>query len=213
MLPWTSYVSTSLICGGSEIDPPSVNQYSRKEGREMVYLTTHTTHFILRLYGVEHMVKDHSDNERGNPLLPHGILFPINSKGSFYMHHPSKGSFMCIILQMGNTYHGLCYTSLGALVGTKKNCSMGPPLRIDPTTHRTMIERSYHGATSSSPLFKGGCSVHYMMSMCALSKHVVQVRTQQDLSVLHDWCNKGRGMCNPVSGMVHIKEHLLLIGK
>ena len=21
--------------------------------------------------------------------------------------------------------------------------------------------------------------------------------------VLHDWCNKGRGMCNPVSGMVH----------
>ena len=25
-------------------------------------------------------------------------------------------------------------------------------------------------------------------------------------SVLHDWCNKGRGMCYPVSGMVHIKE-------
>ena len=31
--------------------------------------------------------------------------------------------------------------------------------------------------------------------------------------VLHDWCNKGRGMCNPVCGMVHIKEPLLLIGK
>ena len=31
--------------------------------------------------------------------------------------------------------------------------------------------------------------------------------------VLHDWCNKGRGMCYPVSGMVHIKEPLLLIGK
>ena len=31
--------------------------------------------------------------------------------------------------------------------------------------------------------------------------------------VLHDWCNKGRGMCYPVCGMVHIKEHLLLIGK
>ena len=24
--------------------------------------------------------------------------------------------------------------------------------------------------------------------------------------VLHDWCNKGRGMCYPVCGMVHIKE-------
>ena len=32
-------------------------------------------------------------------------------------------------------------------------------------------------------------------------------------SVFHDWCNKGRGMCYPVCGMVHIKEPLLLIDK
>ena len=31
--------------------------------------------------------------------------------------------------------------------------------------------------------------------------------------VLHNWCNKGRGMCYSVCGMVHIKEPLLLIGK
>ena len=31
--------------------------------------------------------------------------------------------------------------------------------------------------------------------------------------VFHNWCNKGRGMCYPVYGMVHIKELLLLIGK
>ena len=31
--------------------------------------------------------------------------------------------------------------------------------------------------------------------------------------VLHEWCNKGRGMCYPVCGMVHIKEPLLLIDK
>ena len=31
--------------------------------------------------------------------------------------------------------------------------------------------------------------------------------------MLHDVCNKGRGMCYPVCGMVHIKEPLLLIGK
>ena len=31
--------------------------------------------------------------------------------------------------------------------------------------------------------------------------------------VLHDWCNKGHGMCYPVCGMVHIKQPLLLIGK
>ena len=28
--------------------------------------------------------------------------------------------------------------------------------------------------------------------------------------VLHNWCYKDRGMCFPVSGMVHIKEPLLL---
>ena len=31
--------------------------------------------------------------------------------------------------------------------------------------------------------------------------------------VLHDWCNKGRGMYYPVCGMMHIKEPLLLIEK
>ena len=32
-------------------------------------------------------------------------------------------------------------------------------------------------------------------------------------SVLHDWSNRGRGICYPVSGMKHIKELLLPIGK
>ena len=31
--------------------------------------------------------------------------------------------------------------------------------------------------------------------------------------VLHDWCNKGSGICYPICGMMHIKEPLLLIGK
>ena len=31
--------------------------------------------------------------------------------------------------------------------------------------------------------------------------------------VLHDWYNKGHGMCYPVCGMLHIKEPLLPIGK
>ena len=48
-----------------------------------------------------------------------------------------------------STYHSLWYTSRGALAGTR-NSSMGPPWKIDPTTHRTMSERSYHGATSRS---------------------------------------------------------------
>ena len=35
---------------------------------------THNT-FYLRLYGVGHMVKHHSDSERGNPLPPHATAF------------------------------------------------------------------------------------------------------------------------------------------
>ena len=31
--------------------------------------------------------------------------------------------------------------------------------------------------------------------------------------VLHDWCNKGRGMYYPVCEMMHIKEPFLLIEK
>ena len=30
--------------------------------------------------------------------------------------------------------------------------------------------------------------------------------------VLHDWCNKGHGMCHPVCRIMHIKDPLLLIG-
>ena len=30
--------------------------------------------FYFRLYGIRHIVKDHSDSERGNLLLPHGLL-------------------------------------------------------------------------------------------------------------------------------------------
>ena len=55
----------------------------KKEGNVLFNDALNT--FYLRLYGVRYMVmvKDHSDSERGNPLPPHGLLFLINSKGSF----------------------------------------------------------------------------------------------------------------------------------
>ena len=55
----------------------------------MFYLTTLNT-FYLSLYGIKHMVKDHTDSKRRNLLPLHGLLFPISS---------SKGSFICIIPQ------------------------------------------------------------------------------------------------------------------
>ena len=62
---------------------------ARKEGNVLFNDALKT--FYLRLYGVGHIVKDNSDSERGNPLPPHGLLFPISS----------VGSFMCIIPQTG----------------------------------------------------------------------------------------------------------------
>ena len=47
--------------------------------------------FYLRLYGVRHTVKDHSDSEKGNPLPPHRLLLTVNSKGSFICTIPQTG--------------------------------------------------------------------------------------------------------------------------
>ena len=71
--------------------------------------------FYLWLYGVRHMVNDHSDSERGNPLLPHRLLFSINCKGSFICTIPDR---------IAHTMDFV--TSRGALAGTR-NSLMGSP--------------------------------------------------------------------------------------
>ena len=54
-----------------------------KKRKDMCYLTTHSTHFILWLYGVGHVVKDQSAREKTR------CRFPFSSKGFCYMYHPS----------------------------------------------------------------------------------------------------------------------------
>ena len=49
----------------------------------MFCLTTHSKRLIYGYLTSDIWQKDHSDSERGNPLLPHGLLFPISSKGYF----------------------------------------------------------------------------------------------------------------------------------
>ena len=64
----------------------------RGEGKEGNVLFNEALNtFYLRLYGVIHMVNYDTDSERGNPLPPHGLLFPINSKGSFICTLPQTG--------------------------------------------------------------------------------------------------------------------------
>ena len=66
------WIRVCIICKTPEI---------RKEG--MVLFNDALNTFDLRLYGVRHMVKDHSESERGNLLPPHGLPFPVSSKDSF----------------------------------------------------------------------------------------------------------------------------------
>ena len=61
------------------------------------------------------MVKDHSDSEKGNPLLPHRLLFPINA------------SFICIIPdRITHTTAFVTPVVEHWLAGTRTS-SMGPP--------------------------------------------------------------------------------------
>ena len=69
--------------------------------------------FYLRLYGVRHMVKDHSDTREETH-----ICYSFRLAARVLLYASSQ--------RQDNTYHGLCYTSRGALAGTR-NSSMGPP--------------------------------------------------------------------------------------
>ena len=78
--------------------------------KEMFYFTTHSTHFIYGYMASDKIVKDHSDSEKGNPLPPH-MGYSIRLAARVLLYASSH--------RQDNTYHGLCYTSRGALAGTR----------------------------------------------------------------------------------------------
>ena len=77
-----------MMCVGEAMAVMYVGECERE--RNVLFNDTLNT-FYLRLYGIRHMVKDHSDSEKRNPLPPHRLLFPINSKGSFICTIPQTG--------------------------------------------------------------------------------------------------------------------------
>ena len=85
--------------------------YRYKKERNVLFNDTLNT-FYLRLYGVRHMVKDHSDSKRGNPLPQHGLSFRLAARVLLYA--PSH--------RQDSTYHSLWYTSRGALAGRYWAC-------------------------------------------------------------------------------------------
>ena len=117
----------------------------RKEGNVLFHYALNI--FYLRLYGVIHMVKG------WNPLPP----LSNYQQGFFYMHHPTDR-----------------ITHTTASVTPVVEHWLGREIaqwRIDPMTHRTMSESSYHG-TSGHVLLKKMyiCCCH--RSVCTASFNV-----------------------------------------
>ena len=85
----TLLVRCRTVCGFLDIACQVINVEFERD-RNVLFNDALNT-FYLRLYGVRHMVKDHSDSEKGNPLPPHRLLLSINSKGSFICTIPQTG--------------------------------------------------------------------------------------------------------------------------
>ena len=147
------------------------------------------------------------------------------------MHHPTD--------RITHTT-AFVYTSRGALAKTR-NSSMGPPHEGStrrpialPLSYVPLLSVYKSGCmckkllfVATKPVFFFDSGYSYERRSIRMPKRSLMVRWVvgsilhgvDPLSyfsfqpVLHNWCTKGRGMCYPVCGMVHIKEPLLLIDK
>ena len=87
--------------------------YGRKE---MFYLTTHSTHFIYGYMASDIWLRTILIVRKETCCRHIGYSYRLTARVLLYA--PSH--------RQDNTYHGLCYSSRGALAGTR-NSSMGPP--------------------------------------------------------------------------------------
>ena len=88
------YISRRTTGNGTHyhlLIPNSIFYIRERERERNVLFNDALNTFYLRLYGVRHMVKDHSDSEKGNPLPPHRLFLSISNKGSFICTIPQTG--------------------------------------------------------------------------------------------------------------------------
>ena len=84
--------------------------------REMFYLTTHSTHFIYGYMASDIWLRTILIVRKETRSRHIGYSYRLTARVLLYA--PSH--------RQDNTYHGLCYTSCGALAGTR-NSPIGPP--------------------------------------------------------------------------------------
>ena len=84
--------------------------------REMFYLTTHSTHFIYGYMASDIWLRTILIVRKETCCRHIGYSYRLAARVLLYAPYHRQD----------NTYHGLCYTSRGALAGTR-NSSMGSP--------------------------------------------------------------------------------------
>ena len=108
----------------------------RKEGRKCFYFMMHFKHFNMVIWCRTIQIARKETRCRYM-----SYSFRLAARGLLYA--PSH--------RQDSTYHGLCYTSHGALAETR-NSSIGSTMKDRSDDYHTMNEHSYHRATSRSPL-------------------------------------------------------------
>ena len=100
----------------------------------MFYLTTHSTHFIYGYMASDIWLRTILIVRKETRCRHIGYSYRLTARVLLYA--PSH--------RQNSTYHGLCYTSRGALAGTR-NSSMGPP-------HEGSIRRPIASWANALPL-------------------------------------------------------------
>ena len=111
----------------------SINLDKERE-RNVFYLTTHSTHFIYGYMASDIWLRTILIVRKETCCRHIGYSYRLTARVLLYA--PSH--------RQDNTYHSLCYTSHGALAGTR-NSSMGPP-------HEGSIWRPIAPWTNALPL-------------------------------------------------------------
>ena len=119
--------------------------------REMFYLTMHSTHFIYGYMASDIWLRTILIVRK--EICCHHIGYSYRLTARVLLYAPSH--------RQDNTYHSLCYTSRGALAGTR-NSSMGPPdegsIRWPITPWANTLPLSY----VPLPLFNDALNTFYL---------------------------------------------------
>ena len=121
--------------------------------KEMFCLTTHSTHFIYGYMASDIWLRTILIVRKETRCRHIGYSYRLTARVLLYA--PSH--------RQDNTYHGLCYTSRGALAGTR-NSSMGPPhegsIRRPIAPWANALTTELHLAPSQN---KTSCYTHHLL--------------------------------------------------